>query len=80
MGWVVNGFEAGRVFVVKMVDFDMFGFVDFDCNKTIFFDGRGKNAISFVVDVLSDDIDSAGGSCDEIGFGAKSLSKFLDQG
>ena len=80
MGWVVNGFEAGIVFVVKMVDFDMFGFVDFDCNKTIFFDGRGKNAISFVVDVLSDDIDSARGSCDEIGFGAKSLSKFLDQG
>jgi hypothetical protein len=38
MGWVVVGFEAGVVFIVEMVDLNMFGLVGLDCNKAVFFD------------------------------------------
>lgn len=49
-----------------MMNHDVLAFCPSDCNEAIFFDGCGKNSISFVVDMLSDDVDSAWRSCDEV--------------
>lgn len=45
---------------------DVLALRSFNRNKAIFFDGCRKNSISFVVDMLSDDVDSARRSCDEV--------------
>lgn len=40
-----------------------------DSNEAIFFDGSRKNSISFIVDMFSNDVDSAWRSCDEVRLG-----------
>lgn len=80
MGWIVKDFKGGIFLFIKMVDLNMFGLNGFGCNEAIFFDGRGENAVSFVVDVFSNDVDSSWGSGDEFWIGFVSCVEFLDQG
>ncbi len=76
---VVDSLETGIFLCIKVMNFDGIGCVAFDSNQAILFNGRGKNAVSFVIDVLTNDVDSTRGSCNEIGFSVVSSSKFLDQ-
>jgi hypothetical protein len=77
--WVIGGLKTRVFLFIKVVNFDRIGLVGFNSNKAILFNGRGKDAVSFVIDVFANDVDSTRGSRNEIRFGVVSRCEFFNE-
>lgn len=63
---VVADFHSLIEGLIAMPDGDGVGVIFSDGDEAVFFNGGGQDPVAFVVDVLSDDIDSTWGSRDEL--------------